>query len=76
MRPYDWQRSLAERVIQSDDNRWPEAIALPTAAGKTACVDIAVFAMAVLADTERGTTPHPRRLFYTVDRRKHRRPDL
>ena len=67
--PYDWQRSLAERVIQSNDNRWPEAIALPTAAGKTACVDIAVFAMAVLADTERGTTPHPRRLFYTVDRR-------
>ena len=67
--PYDWQRSLAERVIQSDDNRWPEAIALPTAAGKTACVDIAVFAMAALADTERGTTPHPRRLFYTVDRR-------
>ena len=67
--PYDWQRSLAERVIQSADDRWPEAIALPTAAGKTACVDIAVFAMAVLADTERGTTPHPRRLFYTVDRR-------
>ena len=67
--PYDWQRRLAEQVIQSGDNRWPEAIALPTAAGKTACVDIAVFAMAVLADTERGTTPHPRRLFYTVDRR-------
>ena len=67
--PYDWQRSLAERVIQSNDNRWPEAIALPTAAGKTACVDIAVFAMAALADTERSTTPHPRRLFYTVDRR-------
>ena len=56
-------------MIQSDDNRWPEAIALPTAAGKTACVDIAVFAMAALADMERGTTPHPRRLFYTVDRR-------
>ena len=67
--PYDWQQRLAEQVMQSAGNAWPEAIALPTAAGKTACVDIAVFAMAALADTERGTTPHPRRLFYTVDRR-------
>ena len=67
--PYDWQQRLAEQVLQSAGEGWPEVIALPTAAGKTACVDIAVFAMAALADTERGTTPHPRRLFYTVDRR-------
>ena len=67
--PYDWQQRLAEQVLQSADDGWPAAIVLPTAAGKTACVDIAVFAIAALADMERKTTPHPRRLFYTVDRR-------
>ena len=67
--PYDWQQRMAEQVMHSAGNLWPEAIALPTAAGKTACLDIAVFALAALADTERATSPHPRRLFYTVDRR-------
>lgn len=68
-KPYDWQQRLAEQVMSSDGNAWPEVIALPTAAGKTACLDIAVFALAALADTQRGASPHPRRLFYTVDRR-------
>ena len=67
--PYDWQQRLAEQVMQSAGNAWPEAIALPTAAGKTACIDIAVFALAALADAENSTSPHPRRIFYTVDRR-------
>ena len=57
-----------------DDPRpWPDAIALPTGAGKTACMDIAVFALAAQAHAEpsgggRGVTV-PRRIFFVVDRR-------
>ena len=52
---------------------WPDAIALPTGAGKTACIDIAVFALAVQsqwasADRDRKLTA-PRRIFFVVDRR-------
>jgi CRISPR-associated endonuclease/helicase Cas3 len=58
--PFPWQKRLAKRVCAGD---WPRAIALPTAAGKTACIDIAVFALACRAkDT-------PRRIFFVVDRR-------
>lgn len=67
--PYDWQRKLAESVIQAPGATWPEAIALPTAAGKTACIDIAVFALAVLTGSGHRANPHPRRIFYAVDRR-------
>ena len=50
---------------------WPEAIALPTGAGKTACLDIAVFALAAQADRlETGRlVSAPRRIFFVVDRR-------
>ena len=50
---------------------WPEAIALPTASGKTACMDIAVFALAAQAgrlDVGEAITA-PRRIFFVVDRR-------
>lgn len=50
---------------------WPEAISLPTASGKTACMDIAVFALAAQAnwlDMARPITA-PRRIFFVVDRR-------
>lgn len=67
--PYNWQQRLAEQVMQSAGDGWPDAIALPTAAGKTACIDIAVFTLAALADADLETSPHPRRIFYTVDRR-------
>ena len=43
-----------QRVCTGD---WPRAIALPTAAGKTACIDIAVFALACHAENA------PRRIF-------------
>ena len=45
---FAWQRELANKVSGNADGlvEWPEAIALPTASGKTACVDIAVFALA------------------------------
>ena len=57
---FPWQKRLAKRVCDGD---WPRAIALPTAAGKTACIDIAVFALACRAKNA------PRRIFFVVDRR-------
>ena len=87
--PFAWQSALAERVLDAslgadrtavgdafrgDDARlWPDAIAVPTGAGKTACMDIAVFALAAQAhadpsDAGRGVTA-PRRIFFVVDRR-------
>lgn len=59
-KPFPWQSRQAERVCGGD---WPRAIALPTAAGKTACIDIAVFALAC------GAKAAPRRIFFVVDRR-------
>ncbi len=66
--PYQWQQDIAESVL-SQAGIWPKAIALPTAAGKTVCLDIAVFALAALSDTDHKTGQQPRRIFYTVDRR-------
>ncbi|MEA3275613.1 MAG: type I-U CRISPR-associated helicase/endonuclease Cas3 [Pseudomonadota bacterium] len=75
--PFTWQKALADRVLaereQGREGRvgWPEAIALPTAAGKTACMDIAVFALAAQAGRLDGGQPltAPRRIFLVVDRR-------
>jgi CRISPR-associated endonuclease/helicase Cas3 len=58
--PFPWQERLARRVCGGD---WPRAVALPTAAGKTTCIDIAVFALAC------GAKGAPRRIFFVVDRR-------
>ncbi len=58
--PFPWQSRLAKQVCAGN---WPEAIALPTAAGKTVCIDIAVFALAC------GAPEAPRRIFFVVDRR-------
>jgi len=62
--PFPWQQKLMERILTSTDPQkaWPDALALPTASGKTACIDIALFALAC--------QPHqPRRIFFVVDRR-------
>ena len=71
--PFSWQRELAGRVLENADapDAWPEAIALPTASGKTACMDIAIFALAAQSDRLGGDTPitAPRRIFFVVDRR-------
>jgi len=69
--PFQWQQDLAERVLTNGTAPWPEAIALPTASGKTACIDIAVFALAAQAHRlERGKPLNaPRRIFFVVDRR-------
>lgn len=68
--PFAWQKTLAERVL-NESKMWPEAIALPTAAGKTACLDIAVYTLAAQAERLAPGKPLnvPRRIFFVVDRR-------
>lgn len=73
-RPFAWQRALAQQVLTASVGgrpAWPEAIALPTASGKTACLDIAVFALAAQAHRidMRQPVQAPRRIFFVVDRR-------
>lgn len=58
--PFRWQRRLAEHAIEKG---WPGVVKLPTGAGKTALIDIAVFHLAL--DPQRAR----RRIFFVVDRR-------
>ena len=74
--PFAWQERLATRVAgasasaQGAQGPWPEAIALPTASGKTACLDVAVFALAQASQRGSGLpVTAPRRIFFVVDRR-------
>ena len=45
-RPFPWQARLARDVAGGG---WPAVIELPTAAGKTTAIDVAVFALALQA---------------------------
>ena len=69
--PFPWQSRLARRVVtaRGDEPAWPEALALPTSAGKTACIDVAVFALACQAEWAAAERTGPRRIFFVVDRR-------
>lgn len=62
VKPFPWQERMLSAVLDPEKG-WPSLMALPTAAGKTTCLDIAVFAMAILGQSA------PRRIFFTVDRR-------
>ena len=64
--PYFWQTCLAARAIDGD---WPEVIDLPTGSGKTACIDVAVFALACQAGRPVAERTAPRRIFFCVNRR-------
>jgi CRISPR-associated endonuclease/helicase Cas3 len=64
--PFPWQSRLARQV---NGGRWPECIDLPTASGKTACIDIAVFVMACQASLPAEQRTVGRRIFFTVNRR-------
>lgn len=58
--PFPWQERLASLAMAG---KWPGSIGLPTAAGKTALIDIAVYALAM------GVPGAARRIFFVVDRR-------
>lgn len=64
--PFPWQAMLSERV---QSRRWPAALDLPTAAGKTACIDAAVYALAAQANMPPDERTAPRRIWFVVDRR-------
>jgi CRISPR-associated endonuclease/helicase Cas3 len=64
--PLPWQNTLATRLLTQ--HSWPDLIDLPTASGKTACIDIAVFHLA--ACVEQGEPWRAaRRVVFVVDRR-------
>jgi CRISPR-associated endonuclease/helicase Cas3 len=71
--PFPWQVHLARRVTGLEnsgrDNIWPECLALPTGSGKTACLDIAIFALACEAERPPAERTAPRRIIFVVDRR-------
>ena len=58
--PFPWQVRLSKRASQG---QWPEALNLPTSSGKTAVVDVWLWAHSV------GIASTPRRLYYVIDRR-------
>ena len=58
--PFPWQLGLAQRAAE---NRWPGALNLPTSSGKTAVLDVWLWAHAA------GIAGTPRRLYYVIDRR-------
>lgn len=65
--PFPWQQRLAAQVTSA--GRWPAALDLPTGTGKTAVLDVAVFAMACEAHLAPDERQAPRRVFLVVDRR-------
>ncbi len=64
--PFPWQVRLARRVAEEG---WPGVLALPTAAGKTSAIDIAVFALALQANRPLSARTAPLRIFLVIDRR-------
>ena len=59
-KPFPWQQALLHRVLEYG---WPALIDVPTGLGKTAVLDVAVYAAAL------GTGHSRRRVFLVVDRR-------
>lgn len=57
---------LAQQVQASG---WPSLIGVPTGLGKTACIDIAVWALAAQADRTPDCRTAPTRIWYVVNRR-------
>jgi CRISPR-associated endonuclease/helicase Cas3 len=64
--PYSWQTRLAKQAVAGN---WPGAIDLPTGSGKTACIDVAIFALACQAARPIEERNAPRRIFFCVNRR-------
>lgn len=65
--PFAWQQRLLERIVA--EKVWPRMLDLPTGAGKTTCIDIALFALALDAEMPPEERWCPRRIAMVVDRR-------
>lgn len=67
--PFDWQRRLLRQVVK--ERQWPRVLDLPTGSGKTTCIDIALFVLALDAASEPDPRERwcPRRIAMIVDRR-------
>lgn len=66
-RPFAWQLRLLEQIV--DDKAWPSVLDLPTGVGKTTCIDIALFALALDVENQVTSRWCPRRIAMVVDRR-------
>jgi CRISPR-associated endonuclease/helicase Cas3 len=64
---FDWQNRLLRQVVS--DREWPRVLDLPTGIGKTTCIDIALFALALDAQNDVAKRWCPRRIAMVVDRR-------
>ena len=64
--PFPWQCEFARRLCAGQA---PGYVALPTGSGKTACLDAAVFALAVQATLPMEERTQGRRIFFVVNRR-------
>lgn len=65
--PFAWQQRLLEKIVA--DKAWPHVLDLPTGAGKTTCIDVALFALALDATNDDEQRWCPRRIAMVVDRR-------
>ena len=63
--PFPWQQRLVEQLAH--DNQWPDVLDVPTGAGKTAALDVAVFHLALQAESPERTAAL--RIVLVVDRR-------
>ena len=64
--PFPWQREFARRLCAG---KVPDYVAVPTGSGKTACLDAAVFALAMQAALPMAERTQGRRIFFIVNRR-------
>ena len=68
-KPFPWQRELVNRIVSDPEDRWPSVLALPTSAGKTSAIDVAVFLLALEAGKPMAERRAAIRTFFVVDRR-------
>lgn len=66
-RAFKWQTRLLGQIVA--DQKWPRVLDLPTGVGKTTCIDIALFALALDAREDAAKRWCPRRIAMVVDRR-------
>lgn len=64
--PFPWQQDFANRICAG---KAPDYVTVPTGSGKTACLDAAVFALAVQASRPVAERTAGRRIFFIVNRR-------